>query len=92
MTDTWYIRNLREFEWEHADGRGALSELGDDKSRQIGINLFALGPGEPMAMYHWEADQEGFLVLSGEAILIIDGENPKLAQSIRSLHHKTGTS
>ena len=25
-------------------------------------------------MYHWEADQEDFLVLSGEALLIIEGE------------------
>ena len=35
-------------------------------------------PGEPMAMYHWEADQEGFLVLSGEAVLIVEGEERQL--------------
>ena len=40
---------------------------------QLGINLTVLGPGEPMAMYHWEADQEDFLVLSGEALLVIEG-------------------
>ena len=28
------------------------------------MNLFVLAPGEPMSMYHWEADQEGFLFLS----------------------------
>jgi uncharacterized cupin superfamily protein len=27
-----------------------------------------------MSMYHWEADQEDFLVLSGEAILLAEGE------------------
>jgi uncharacterized cupin superfamily protein len=27
-----------------------------------------------MSMYHWEADQEDFLVLSGEALLIVEGE------------------
>jgi hypothetical protein len=27
-----------------------------------------------MAMYHWEADQEDFLVVSGEALLIVEGE------------------
>ena len=32
---------------------------------QLGINLIVLAPGEPMAMYHWEADQEDFLVLAG---------------------------
>jgi uncharacterized cupin superfamily protein len=31
-----------------------------------------------MAMYHWETDQEGFLVVSGEAILIIEGEERQL--------------
>jgi cupin domain len=37
-----------------------------------------LGPGEPMAMYHREADQEDFLVLSGEAVLIVEGEERQL--------------
>jgi uncharacterized cupin superfamily protein len=31
-----------------------------------------------MAMYHWEADQEDFLVVSGEALLIIEGEERPL--------------
>src|SRR5262245_17440247 len=31
-----------------------------------------------MAMYHWEADQEGFLVLSGEPLLVIEGEERPL--------------
>jgi uncharacterized cupin superfamily protein len=39
-----------------------------------------LDPGVPMAMYHWEADQEDFLVLAGEALLIIEGEERPLRQ------------
>ena len=31
-----------------------------------------------MAMYHWEADQEDFLVLSGEALLLVEGEERPL--------------
>ena len=31
-------------------------------------------------MYHWEADQEGFLLLSGEALLIVEGEERPLRQ------------
>jgi Cupin domain len=31
-----------------------------------------------MAMYHWETDQEDFLVLSGEALLIVEGEERPL--------------
>jgi len=45
---------------------------------QLGIGLYVLGPGEPMAMYHWETDQEDFLVLSGEALLVIEGEERQL--------------
>ena len=39
-----------------------------------------LAPGDPMSMYHWEADQEGFLVLSGEALLIVEDEERPLRQ------------
>ena len=42
------------------------------------INLTVLGPGEPMAMYHRENDQEDFLVLAGEALLVIEGEERAL--------------
>jgi uncharacterized cupin superfamily protein len=33
-----------------------------------------------MSMYHWEADQEDFLVLAGEALLVIEGEERALRQ------------
>ena len=39
-----------------------------------------LQPGVPMAMYHWEADQEDFLVLAGEALAIVEGEERPLRQ------------
>ena len=45
---------------------------------QFGLNPFVLQPGEPMSMYHWEADQEAFLVVSGEAVLIVEGEERPL--------------
>jgi uncharacterized cupin superfamily protein len=31
-----------------------------------------------MAMYHWEADQEDFLVLAGEGVLVIEGQERPL--------------
>jgi uncharacterized cupin superfamily protein len=31
-----------------------------------------------MAMYHWEGDQEDFLVVSGEALLIVEGQERPL--------------
>jgi uncharacterized cupin superfamily protein len=39
-----------------------------------------LASGEPIGMYHWEADQEDFLALAGEALLIIEGEERPLRQ------------
>jgi uncharacterized cupin superfamily protein len=33
-----------------------------------------------MAMYHWEADQEDYLVVHGEALLIAEGEERPLKQ------------
>ena len=48
------------------------------ESDQLNVNPFVLVPGEPMAMYHWEADQEAFLVVSGEATLIVEGEERPL--------------
>jgi uncharacterized cupin superfamily protein len=77
----WFVLNAREARWRHGEGRGAIAELeGEPEFPQLGINLFVLGPGEPMSMYHWEADQEDFLVLAGEALLIVEGDERPLRQ------------
>ena len=52
----------------------------EDDDEQVGVNLFVLEPGQSMSMYHWEADQEGFFVLSGEALLIVEDEERPLRQ------------
>ena len=66
--------------WWNRGPRGFVTSLVEDDEAQVGVNLFVLGPGEPMSMYHWEADQEGFLVLSGEALLVVDDEERPLRQ------------
>jgi uncharacterized cupin superfamily protein len=79
--DGWFVLNARDARWYHAPGRPAYCDFeGDVDFPQLGINVAVLGPGEPMAMYHWEADQEDFLVLSGEALLIVEGEERPLRQ------------
>jgi uncharacterized cupin superfamily protein len=83
--DGWYVLNMRDAEWRHADGRGAVCVVADDfegwrrEADHLGVNPFVLGPGEPMSIYHWEADQEAFLVVSGEAVLIVEGEERHLS-------------
>lgn len=76
----WYVANLREGQWWERGPRGRVKELVDDDGAQVGVNLFVLEPGQPMSMYHWEADQEGFLVLSGEALLIVEDKEHSLRQ------------
>src|SRR5919204_2240758 len=79
--DGWFVVNARDHRWRHSEGRGAVCVFGDDPGfEQVGVNLFVLEPGVPMSMYHWEADQEDFLVLSGEALLIVEGEERPLRQ------------
>jgi uncharacterized cupin superfamily protein len=74
---SWFVRNLRDMRWWDRGPRGFVTDLVGDREAQVGVNLFVLEPGQPMSMYHWEADQEGFLVLSGEALLIVEnGEHP----------------
>ena len=82
--DGWFVLNARDAQWWERPGRGVLCEFegagleGATDFAQLGINLTRLEPGEPMSMYHWEADQEDFLVLAGEALLIVEGEERSL--------------
>ncbi|HKV68102.1 MAG TPA: cupin domain-containing protein [Gaiellales bacterium] len=77
--DGWFVVNARDARWYERPGRGALCPFeGEPEFPQLGINLQVLGPGEPNSMYHWEADQEDFLILSGEAVLVIEGEERPL--------------
>jgi uncharacterized cupin superfamily protein len=78
-SDGWFVVNARDARWYHANGRAALCDLeGDVEFAQLGINIVSLAPGETMAMYHWEADQEDFLVVAGEAVLVVEGEERPL--------------
>jgi uncharacterized cupin superfamily protein len=77
---SWFVRNVRDAQWWDRGGRGSVADLVGDDEAQVGANVFVLEPGQPMAMYHWEADQEGFLVLTGEALLIVEDEERPLRQ------------
>ena len=75
----WYVLNGRDAPWIYVEGRGASCDFeGEQAFAQVGVNVRVLAPGEGMAMYHWEADQEDFLVVSGEALLIVEGEERPL--------------
>jgi uncharacterized cupin superfamily protein len=77
----WFVKNVRELRWQENE-LGASCEF--DKHREpfpeFGINLTVLQPGQPMTMYHREGYQEGFLVLRGECLLVVDGQELPLNQ------------
>ncbi len=90
----WLVLNARDARWMVRSGRASCSfetfEGDEADFWKLGINLRVLEPGEPMAMYHFENDEEDFLVLSGEALLIVEGEERPLRQW-DLVHCPTGT-
>ena len=83
----WFVLNARDARWIDRHTRGTVlpftgwtDEEAETLFPQLGVNLVVLEPGQPNAMYHWETDQEDFLVLSGQALLIVEGEERPLRQ------------
>ena len=76
----WFVLNAREAAWRRWEGMGRWPRLEGSRPifPQLGIGLTVLEPGEPMTMYHWETDQEDFLVLAGEALAIVEGQERPL--------------
>jgi uncharacterized cupin superfamily protein len=79
----WFVVDARDSPWYERDGRGAYCAIeefegANESFAQLGINITVVGPGEPMSMYHYENDQEDFLVVAGEGLLIVEGEERTL--------------
>jgi len=75
----WFVLNARDARWLDGDlGKYTGFEGETFRFEQLGINLNVMAPGEPMTMYHRENAQEDFLVLSGECIAIVEGEERQL--------------
>jgi hypothetical protein len=83
----WFVLNARDARWIERPGRGVslpLTGLDEDEAEtlfpMLGMAIRVVAPGEPSTMYHWETEQEDFLVLAGEAVLIVEGEERPLKQ------------
>ena len=79
-TDGWFAVNVRDAAWVTNEKFGAACIFEGDAVPfgQVGYTLAVLAPGQPSGMYHREDDQEDFLVLSGECLLIVEGEERHL--------------
>jgi uncharacterized cupin superfamily protein len=81
-TPGWFVVNARETQWSHNELGSYCPFEGKEAARfaELGINLSVLQPGMPMAMYHEEPNEEAFLVLRGECVLIVEGEERQLRE------------
>jgi uncharacterized cupin superfamily protein len=81
VTGGWFVLNARDAPWMHNDMRAVAKFGGEGEAHfdELGVGLYWLQPGQPMAMYHHEAGQEDFLVLRGRALAIVEGEERLLA-------------
>lgn len=75
----WFVVSAREAPWVYNEkfGAGVVFE-GAERFSQLGINIQVMSPGQPNGYYHAEEGQEDFLVLSGECLLLVDGQERHL--------------
>ncbi|MBV9425052.1 MAG: cupin domain-containing protein [Solirubrobacterales bacterium] len=74
----WFVLNAREARWLEGEFGAYTRFEGEARFPSIGLNIGVLEPGQPACMYHGEDNQEDFLVLSGECLLLIEGEERRL--------------
>src|SRR4051794_11155833 len=76
----WFAVNVRDAAWVSGGrwGDACIFETGAAPFAQVGYTLAVLQPGQPNGLYHREGAQEDFLVLSGECLLLVEGEERRL--------------
>jgi uncharacterized cupin superfamily protein len=80
VTEGWFVVNVRDAAWVTSEGFGDACTFEGEGTPpfEIGYTLGVLQPGKPSALYHRESNQEDFLVLAGECLLLIEGEERAL--------------
>src|SRR6478752_1349009 len=86
VSDGWFVVNVADAAWLTSDTFGARcvfegdmrvlrdnSELEVTRFPDLGFRLCVVQFGEPTMMYHRESNQEDFLVLAGECLLLVEG-------------------
>ena len=79
-SEGWFVLNAADAQWtgHERSGRWVTFEGPEHEFTEFGIGIHVLQPGEPNGKYHAESVQESFLVLSGECICLIEGEERRL--------------
>ncbi|HEY7198385.1 MAG TPA: cupin domain-containing protein [Gaiellaceae bacterium] len=76
----WFTVNVRDAAWVTSPVLGSACPLESDAAPypDVGYTIGVIQPGQPSGLYHGEANQEDFLVLQGECILLIEGKERPL--------------
>ena len=90
-SEGWFVVNAADAAWVTNDAFGSRCsfeangpavrenpELAQHTFPELGFRLHVLEPGKPSGLYHAESQQEDFLVLAGECLLLVDGEERRL--------------
>jgi uncharacterized cupin superfamily protein len=79
-TEGWFVVNVREAAWTTSEAFGEVCFFESDavSFAGVGYSLLVFRPGQPSGLYHREANQEDFLVLAGECLLLVEGEERPL--------------
>jgi uncharacterized cupin superfamily protein len=80
VTDGWFVVSIPDAAWvtNEALCAACIFESDDAPFPDVGFSLAVIQPGQASGMYHREANQEDFLVLAGECLLLIEGEERPL--------------
>ena len=74
----WFIVNARDVSWIRSEERGQDTDFeGRQEWAQLGFRIQIISPGQ-RGLYHGERGQEDFLVVSGECVAVIEGEERHL--------------
>lgn len=78
----WFILNVGEASWQRMPDLGAWCgfEAADAPFERFGISVNVLVPGQAAGLYHAEDAQEGFLVLAGECLAVVEGAEHRMRQ------------
>ena len=79
-TQGWFVLNVRDTIFLTSKHMGSVGEFeaGAAEFEEVGIRIATLVPGQSHGLYHRESTQEGFLVLAGECLLLVEGEERHL--------------
>src|SRR5512139_1506410 len=78
--DGWYVLNVTDA-FAIGDDRGHSFRLNRRRETvDYGMNITVLEPGQVSSLYHAESNQEDFLVLFGECLALIEGQERRLRQ------------